>query len=369
MPDLGYHYDPIDYLVDQYVITNATLMVTNGAAIASYNETGIQLRKSSAIVSVGSPLYPNWFVRYSSVQEQAVSLGGTNPAAGRTVSVLRDTGLYCCTVGPTGQYRFSKFTCPAGGGIHFYHDGLSAYNSLQVQDCELLGGGLNDFSGYLNTVTTLKNNLFARSAFTAFPNAPTSLWVSNNLFWGTTVSFWNRNTTNTWQAFNNAFDSCIIAYNPYQTIGRLTNGYNAYLNCTGYYGDWMGQLWPTNVCDIVTNVSLAYRTGPLGAFYQPTNSSLINKGSTNANLLGLYHYTTQTNQVKETNSIVDIGYHYVAVYASGNPIDTDGDGIPDYLEDANGNGLVDNGETSWTNYNSANGLISGKGVVVFTPLK
>jgi hypothetical protein len=73
-------------------------------------------------------------------------------------------------------------------------------------------------------------------------------------------------------------------------------------------------------------------------------------GNTNANLLGLYHFTTQTNQVKETNSVVDIGYHYVAVDANGNPIDTNSDGIPDYWEDANGNGLVDSGEIGWNIY-------------------
>jgi len=51
--------------------------------------------------------------------------------------------------------------------------------------------------------------------------------------------------------------------------------------------------------------------------------------------------------VKETNSIVDIGYHYVAVDTNGIPLDSNGDGIPDYLQDANGNGLVDAGETNW----------------------
>ena len=61
-------------------------------------------------------------------------------------------------------------------------------------------------------------------------------------------------------------------------------------------------------------------------------------------ILGLYHFTTQTNQVKETNSIVDIGYHYVAVNAYGQPVDSNGDGIPDYLEDANGDGLFDVGD-------------------------
>jgi hypothetical protein len=42
--------------------------------------------------------------------------------------------------------------------------------------------------------------------------------------------------------------------------------------------------------------------------------------------------------MKETNSIVDIGYHYVAVDTNGNPIDSNGNGIPDYIEDACGCG-------------------------------
>jgi hypothetical protein len=35
------------------------------------------------------------------------------------------------------------------------------------------------------------------------------------------------------------------------------------------------------------------------------------------------------------------------VGANGLPLDTNGDGIPDYLEDVNGNGLVDSGEIDW----------------------
>jgi len=74
----------------------------------------------------------------------------------------------------------------------------------------------------------------------------------------------------------------------------------------------------------------------LGAFYYPTNGSstsltnLFDAGSRNATNAGLYHFTTTTNQVKEATTTVDTGYHYVAVDANGNPIDTDSDGIPDY---------------------------------------
>ena len=80
-------------------------------------------------------------------------------------------------------------------------------------------------------------------------------------------------------------------------------------------------------------------------------------GSFTADLLGLYHFTTTTNvvaglEVKETNSIVDLGYHYVAVsnqLTTISPIDSDGGSVPDYLEDANGNGIADPGESDWRN--------------------
>jgi hypothetical protein len=342
-PDLGYHYDPIDYLVDQFIVTNATLNLNNGVAIASYNDGGLVIEDGSSIVSIGSPLYPNWLVRYTSVQEQPVLLGSSAPSSALTVNP------YHVSVAPVGQFRFTKFACPAGGGDHLYHNQPNwSYSNLLVQDCEFWSGA-NLFGGNTNTVATIKNNLFWRSTFSALPYNSTAiayLYVTNNLFWGvSSVAFSTpiRAAASTnYCVFNNDFDSCSSIGS---TTVSTTNGYNAYLNSTGY-------IYPTNVTDIFTNVGLVYQTGPLGTFYQTTNSPLIDKGSTNANLVGLYHYTVITNlvsglEIKETNSIVDIGYHYVAVDTNGIPIDTNGDGIPDYLEDANGNGLVDSGEIGW----------------------
>jgi hypothetical protein len=61
---------------------------------------------------------------------------------------------------------------------------------------------------------------------------------------------------------------------------------------------------------------------------------------------------------------------YIATDALGNPLDTDGDSIPDYIEDSNGNGIYDTGDFSdWQAYTSPNGLTSGSGLQVFTPLK
>ena len=95
--------------------------------------------------------------------------------------------------------------------------------------------------------------------------------------------------------------------------------------------------------DILLTNGMAYQAGPLGNFYQPANSTLINAGSINAGALGLYHYTVATNlvsglEVPDGTNIVSIGYHYVATDAYGNPLDSNGNGIPDYIEDANGSG-------------------------------
>ena len=65
--------------------------------------------------------------------------------------------------------------------------------------------------------------------------------------------------------------------------------------------------------------------------------------------MGLYHYTVRSDQTKEASSTLDIGFHYIATSSSTStvPLDTDGDGVPDYLEDINGNGTVNSGETDW----------------------
>jgi hypothetical protein len=102
--------------------------------------------------------------------------------------------------------------------------------------------------------------------------------------------------------------------------------------------------------------SFVYANGPLGNFYQ-VSTNLLYKGSTTAATMDLYHYTVQTNlvagaEVAEATNTVTIGFHYVAVDQYGNPLDSNGDGIANYLEDANGNGLFDSGDLGdWQNLN------------------
>lgn len=73
--------------------------------------------------------------------------------------------------------------------------------------------------------------------------------------------------------------------------------------------------------------------------------SIVDAGSVTADQVGLYWWTTQGPI--EGTSIVDLGYHTPAVDGDGNPISTLVSGVPDYLSDANGNGLPDSWETNY----------------------
>ncbi len=183
----------------------------------------------------------------------------------------------------------------------------------------------------------------------------------NCTFVGGDLQLYQGNST-IWTFKDNLFDGTTSYME-----GTITNSYNAYTtNAT--------RLTPTAASDIKLSVTnITYAKGLLGSFYLPTNltshSTLFNSGSWNATNAGLYHFTTTTNQVKETNSVIDIGFHYVAVNSSGSPLDNDGDGRADYFEDTDGDGIADAGETGWQVYNSLFGAGGGPGLVLFTPLR
>jgi hypothetical protein len=356
---LGWHYDPIDY-VAACSVSNAILLLTNGVALAYYDNLGILLLDGSQLVSQGAPNYRNYLVYYGLVQEQpgvvTNALAQALPIASSPIGSLSDPSIYlrlttiCAPTGETNLLNTSDFGKTG-----------QVISGLTLRDCEIYGSGANwQMSESNNTPAIgLTNNVFYRVPFAISNNAIITSF--NNLFYGTTntngftVSIRHLTGTSPNTNENNVFDGVRAS------LDGLV-GYNAYLHGatnTTFQGT-----------DIQTNIT--WLAGPLGAYYQATNGPLINKGSTTADQLGLYQYTVTTNligglEIKETNSIVDLGNHYVAVNSNGVPICTSGDGVPDYLADVNGNNS--GGTGSWTNYNSPNGLTGGNGLMVFTPLK
>jgi hypothetical protein len=333
-PALGFHYDPIDYIT-ACSVSNATLFLTNGVALAYYDNLGIWLQDGSQLDSQGTPNYRNFLVYYNLVQEQPGVV--TNTLAQALPIAPLPFGL---TEKPSISLRLTTICAPTGEtNLLNTGDSNQVISSLTLRDCEVYGAGANWQMNESNNTPDVgfTNNVFHRTPFAINSNA--KIGTFNNLFYGTTnvsvtntiISIRYRSGTSPNTNENNVFDGVTASLD-----GVV--GYNAYLHGatnTAY----------TNNHDIWTNIT--WLAGPLGNYYQATNGPLINNGSTSATNLGLYHYTVMTNNVVEGTNIVSLGYHYVAVGTNGLPLVSNTNGVPDYLADANGNGLIDSGETPW----------------------
>jgi hypothetical protein len=320
IPDRGYHYDPLDWVFSGVTVSNASLTLSNGVAVGVYGSFGIQVLTNASILSTGSAIALNHIAHYNTVQEQST----TNWSDGSCWSVSFQTNAAC-------QFYFTDWSILSQDGTHCNDNDapigeLTNASAITFRDNSFHGGTFVALQIPINVT----NSLFERVKFTlsnAKHSAERAKFI-NNLFFGGTLPC-SSQTTST----NNFFDRT--------TISGGVGDYNGYI--TNF-----SRLTPNGAHDVILT-NLLYQTGTLGRYYQPTNSGLADLGSvTNAGLLGLFHYTSTTNQVKDGSSRVDIGLHYVATDSDGIPIDTDSDGTPDYLEDANGNGTLNSGETDWT---------------------
>lgn len=337
-PDLGYHYDPLDFIASQIAITNSTLTLQTGTTLGVYGASsapGLVLLDGGKVISTGAPDNLNRVVRYNLVQEQATTNWGAS-SVGRSFTTVSPYGTNL--IASQASFRFTDFSMPANGNDHLYAGATNL--TFTVQDCQFHGG---QFTAVQPDVMLL-NNLFERVLFKLYANVhPFTALVRNGTFSGGSVTVSNV-AGGSWTMTNNLFDTTNLLHR-----GVITHNYNGYLTNSV-------RLTNNAANDVLlTLTNIAYDTGWLGRFYLPTNSTshspLFDSGSAAANTLGLYHYTAVTNQTRELTSTVDIGFHYVAVNSSGQPIDTDGDGLPDYYEDSNGNGSVDSGETDWQTAN------------------
>lgn len=342
-PDLGYHYYPLDYIANCVVVTNATLSLTNGVATGLLFGYGFYLDDGSHFYSSGTAERPNYLVEYGFCQEQPIRV---IQATGYPYASYTMVGHAAGTATATASTRFTEFIGPNPR----YHIYMTKLASLDCSHCIFHAGTvmLNDATGVPTGGFT--NNLFER-VNNLMIAVESPFYFYNNLFWHTTNYISSLDSTIFF--YDNAFDSAVFTHcDPvYSTNNAFVNG--------------SGRLNPTTTNDIVLT-SFTYAEGPLGRYYHAI-TNLVDRGSRNATNATLYHFTTQSTLAKETNSVVDVGFHYVATDAAGVPMDTDGDGMPDYIEDRNGNGAADAGETSWLSSNGA--ATSPAALIIFTPLQ
>ena len=314
--DLGYHYDPIDHAFGNVTVSNATVSAYGGTVIGTFNSGGasfgLGISGGGQFLSTGSCTNRNWIVRYNTSQEQAntswAGLPAANSLVGLTVTNTPSLAISC---------RFTDFSIPSLDAFQFYGGtNIELLLPITFQDCQIHGGKFG--SGYPSLM--LANNLFER-VNTTLTNWDSGVpFIRNNLFWNGSFALYLNTATNG-VIRENLFDGTQIT----DSGNTYAGGYNGFLtNAT--------TLAFTNSTDIFLTSSPVYQLGSLGVYYLPTNSPLINAGSQTADLSGLYAYTTTTNQVPETNSLVDIGYHYAVPGTFLSTMDSDGDGLPDWWE-------------------------------------
>ncbi len=387
-PDLGYYYDPLDYTVASLIVTNKVTILP-GTAIGFRNDwfRGFVLWNGSSFVAQGTPTDPVVFSDIAGVQEGPLLPG--NVYQPDYPPVFGSPGLWdyggidfiCPMAGtdndsssPTLDLRFCNFYStaddfPVWAGafskMSFYISPTSLVE-WNMQDCTVHGGNIVlgphiDFSQtnfvYIPGSVSWTNNLFDAAGVYLEPSLDLSFYAVNNLFKGGSMMLIPPGSDN-WILRNTLFDSVVIVQDLSQLVDADHNGYwparfdtieEDNLQFDQEPLSWQvvlelvnndGSNGPTGGDQILTNPP-PYQVGPFGNYYMAPGMVLAGTGSTNANLLGLYYYTTATNQALQGDGIVDIGLHYVAASSNLNgwvPLETNG--IPDYIADVNGNGII-----------------------------
>jgi len=322
-PDLGYHYDPLDYVFGHCQF-NTNINFTAGTAVGWYRPSsgwyhdgyGIFINDKQTLTFQGTATSPCWWVRLNIVQENDTTAGyGPGGLDGEADQYAGDIGR-----SPIVQANFARFSLFAGDSSHLRDD--YGYIILNAVNCEFYSGGLG---GYLPSFN-ITNCLFEGCGLGNTEGHPGNfVHIQNCTFHHAGLSITTPNAIPVSVINCSVDDSAVYISSQGANTNFVTYDYNAYTASANPF--MVG-----GVHDVVLTNGFNWQKSWMGNYYLPSNSPLIDHGNTNATYLGLYHFTTQINQAKEAGSTVDIGYHYVAVDNNGNPIDSNNNGVPDYLE-------------------------------------
>jgi len=333
VPDLGYHYDPLDYVFGgTEAISNITF--TAGTAVGWFDPWspdgyGIIVDNGATVAFNGTAITPCWLVRYDTSQEGG---NGNWTARGYLAGITSNNSNPGYTSDASQVVaQFTKFSSRNFNDSAFRD--RTGFFVLRASNCEFWNAGCGGYKVSVNYTNCL---FFRIGPWADSSQSSSSFTLRNCLVKGCTgnaLAVLHESGANSWPVLivDCTFDETSINMNDYS--GGITNitycDYNAFLT----NGSRLAVL---GLHDVTNIISFNWQSNWLGNYYLPTNSPLVDAGSTTANQVGLYNFTTQTNQVEETNSPVDIGYHYVALDARGNLLDNDSDGVPDW-EDADPN--------------------------------
>jgi Immunoglobulin domain len=398
-PDLGYYYDALDYTLAELLVNHGNVTVLPGTAIgfrleqAPANQlwtlSGCILGNNASFISRGQPGRPCTFVDVQQVQEQfqwpvpVAFVPNFFPSTSGDQPPVLDFRFAHFYAGYISYYERPAYHVWSGQSVTGWQWSFDSALDFTLQDCQLRGGQLdlgppdnvNQF-GVFNydtlygaSAVTWRNTVF--DDVRIYLN-PTYYWLTNSFLTNQVMNcdlrvvaehnlFKNSlrlmlypvpATAGNWLFRDNVFDRVQV----YQVAGApLDFEHNGYWPLTGaemlwgIYG-YTNKLQATATSDGLTEVFLTnappYQAGPYGSYYLTKTTALYQAGSRTAAAAGLTEYTTFANQTKDpSNQPVNIGLHYVAatnnssLITYNSPLDSDSDGVPDYVEVEHGTDL------------------------------
>ncbi|HWY31067.1 MAG TPA: hypothetical protein VNX46_09950 [Candidatus Acidoferrum sp.] len=175
-PDIGYHYDPVDYVFggsDLY----ANLTITAGTAVGYYDAHGsvsssgqpygISLNSGSAFTSTGTATDPCWVVDFKDVQEGS---GSWSDSGWMGAVMLNGNGS-----GSTPQIN-STFTKWGRPSTLFFRDNLD-HGEGTFANCEFYAGSC---ATYDSSFLYFTNCVFDREAFYCFDQDAVPIFTMQN---------------------------------------------------------------------------------------------------------------------------------------------------------------------------------------------
>jgi alpha-tubulin suppressor-like RCC1 family protein len=340
-PAPGYHYDPLDYVFSGCV-SYVNLTFEPGTAVGWHPSSemvcmeplvSISARNQKAVNFQGTVEQPDYLVRANTVQECGnrnwqitnVDFEGEYRADGVDAATVTMQFTHCSVLGwddsawPQGDCHVGDFS------------GNGTLMNMNLMSSEF-SGGMIALGGY--GIGSATNCLFQRT------------WLGDQQETGNQCILQNCTLIGGGYGVSSLFTmrDCVLdagtTLNAFNENGETCNfDYNAFLNGTA-------ETSPAGAHDVMVD-SYSWTSGPLGNYYHQAGDPLAGAGDVSAAQVGLYHYTVLTNNVIEGTNLVSLGYHYVALGTNGLPLVSNTNGVPDYLADANGNGIIDPGEIPW----------------------
>lgn len=314
--DITFRNGQTYFVSNALVLSGSTLTIEPGAVVKFATNGYIQLINGAHVESRAHLLNPAIFTSAADTNhgEMITGYGGMDPLTHRYPRAFIVDGGTNVLSGVTIKYAQTAVELN-GAGVQTVRDAQLLFCRRGIS---IAGGG---------TTGVLENVLIRDGAEGVYAAGPEARVTQHTFYqltnWAVSAAGGITNLEmrrNIFYAITNAFAS------------------NAVLSVAGIHENaaydvpagWMG-------ASVVSLGSNTFTAGSYGSNYLHSGSPAVNAGGTNADAVGMYHYTTDASGLRETNSIVDIGFHY------GTTNDADGDGLADFMEDSNGNGVFDAG--------------------------